>query len=71
MVTCCYRHRAMVLTISMVVGGRPKSAQTRSPELSRCPSCAAFRAEREYGNEKLPGAPQGSFCVVARAGRGG
>eukprot|EP00969_Alexandrium_andersonii_P076941 3392094-Alexandrium_andersonii.AAC.1 len=35
------------------------------------PFCAVFRAEREYGNENLPGAPEGSFCGVARAGRGG
>eukprot|EP00969_Alexandrium_andersonii_P265763 11744933-Alexandrium_andersonii.AAC.1 len=49
----------------------PQSAQTRSPELTRGPFCAMFRAEREYGNENLLGAPEGSFCVVARAGRGG
>eukprot|EP00969_Alexandrium_andersonii_P249154 11011776-Alexandrium_andersonii.AAC.1 len=50
---------------------RRKWAQTRPPELSSGPFCATFRAEREYGNENLAGAPQGLFCVVARAGRGG
>eukprot|EP00969_Alexandrium_andersonii_P051519 2262728-Alexandrium_andersonii.AAC.1 len=57
MATCRSRHHAMVLTISMVMVGRPKSAQTRPPELSRGPFCAALRAEREYDNENLPGAP--------------
>eukprot|EP00969_Alexandrium_andersonii_P331444 14648931-Alexandrium_andersonii.AAC.1 len=53
------------------MGRRPKSAQTRSSELSRGPCCAVFRAEREYGNENLARAPEGSFCAVARARRGG
>eukprot|EP00969_Alexandrium_andersonii_P036799 1612928-Alexandrium_andersonii.AAC.1 len=44
---------------------------TRSPELLRGPFCVARRAEREYGNKIHMGAPEGSFCVVARAGRGG
>eukprot|EP00969_Alexandrium_andersonii_P194526 8591936-Alexandrium_andersonii.AAC.1 len=49
----------MVLTMTMVMVGRPTSAQTRSTELSRGPVCAVVRAERAYGNEILPGAPQG------------
>eukprot|EP00969_Alexandrium_andersonii_P296435 13099748-Alexandrium_andersonii.AAC.1 len=35
------------------------------------PFCVAVRAEREFGNENLPGAPQGSLCTAVRAGRGG
>eukprot|EP00969_Alexandrium_andersonii_P179888 7951381-Alexandrium_andersonii.AAC.1 len=61
----------MVLTIIMVTVLWPTSAQTRCPELSRGPFCAAVRAEREYGNESLPGAPEDSVCAVIRAGRGG
>eukprot|EP00969_Alexandrium_andersonii_P201458 8901953-Alexandrium_andersonii.AAC.1 len=49
----------------------PKPAQTRPLELTKGPFCAVSRAEREYGNENLPGAPQGSLCAVVRAGRGG
>eukprot|EP00969_Alexandrium_andersonii_P261243 11549262-Alexandrium_andersonii.AAC.1 len=55
----------------MAMVRRPTWAQTRSPELSRGPFCTVLRAEREYGNEDLPGAPKGSLCVAARAGRGG
>eukprot|EP00969_Alexandrium_andersonii_P346825 15333195-Alexandrium_andersonii.AAC.1 len=43
----------MVLTITMVLVRRPKSAQARCPELFRGPVCAVVRAEREYGNENL------------------
>eukprot|EP00969_Alexandrium_andersonii_P171164 7566246-Alexandrium_andersonii.AAC.1 len=48
----------------------PTSAETRSSKLSRGPICAVFWA-REQGNENLPGAPQGLFCLVVRAGRRG
>eukprot|EP00969_Alexandrium_andersonii_P267172 11806586-Alexandrium_andersonii.AAC.1 len=61
----------MVLIIALVMVRTSKSALTRSPELSRGPFCTSVRAEREYGNENLPGAPQGSFCMVVRSGRGG
>eukprot|EP00969_Alexandrium_andersonii_P235659 10404476-Alexandrium_andersonii.AAC.1 len=44
----------------MVMVGKPKSAQTPRPDLSRGPFCAMFRAEREYDNENLPRAPEGS-----------
>eukprot|EP00969_Alexandrium_andersonii_P350555 15433486-Alexandrium_andersonii.AAC.1 len=44
----------MVLTVMRVTIRRSTSAQTRSPELSRDPSCTTFRAERECGNEKRP-----------------
>eukprot|EP00969_Alexandrium_andersonii_P072928 3217766-Alexandrium_andersonii.AAC.1 len=50
---------------------RPRWARTRPPELSRGPSRAAVRAERDHGNEDLPGHSRGSLCVVVRAGRGG
>eukprot|EP00969_Alexandrium_andersonii_P228516 10091907-Alexandrium_andersonii.AAC.1 len=40
-------------------GAESRSAQGRAPELSRHPFCESFRAEREYGNENLPGAPDG------------
>eukprot|EP00969_Alexandrium_andersonii_P059466 2619159-Alexandrium_andersonii.AAC.1 len=60
----------MVPAIIMVLVRKPKSAQTPSPELSMSPFSAMFRDEREYGNEHLPGAPECSFCVVVRAGRG-
>eukprot|EP00969_Alexandrium_andersonii_P186828 8255084-Alexandrium_andersonii.AAC.1 len=59
MAVCGYRHHAVVLTISTVMGERPTSAQTRPPELSRGPFCAVFRAEFEYGNENLRGARLG------------
>eukprot|EP00969_Alexandrium_andersonii_P312927 13826768-Alexandrium_andersonii.AAC.1 len=59
----------MLLTLIVVMARRPTSAQTRSPELSRVPFCAAVRAERKYGNENLPGAPEGSFCVIVRPER--
>eukprot|EP00969_Alexandrium_andersonii_P028997 1265705-Alexandrium_andersonii.AAC.1 len=49
----------MVPTITMVMVAEPRSAQTWPPELSRGPFCAAFRAEREYCNENLPGARLG------------
>eukprot|EP00969_Alexandrium_andersonii_P107660 4749793-Alexandrium_andersonii.AAC.1 len=52
-----YHHNPMVLTITMVLVRTPKWAQTGSPELSRVPFCAVVRAEREYGNENIPGAP--------------
>eukprot|EP00969_Alexandrium_andersonii_P330886 14625055-Alexandrium_andersonii.AAC.1 len=55
----------------MVMVRRPTSAQARSPELSRCPFCADVRAEREYSNESLPIASEGSLLAVDRAGRGG
>eukprot|EP00969_Alexandrium_andersonii_P102328 4516487-Alexandrium_andersonii.AAC.1 len=71
MVICHYRHHPMVLTIMMVMVRRPSFAQTRPPELSRGPFCAMFRAEREYGNEDLAGAPEGSFWAVVRARGGG
>eukprot|EP00969_Alexandrium_andersonii_P353779 15440668-Alexandrium_andersonii.AAC.1 len=61
----------MVLTITMVMVGRPKIVSDAVPGLSDGPFCAVVRAEREYGNEKLPGAPQGSLCAVDHAGRGG
>eukprot|EP00969_Alexandrium_andersonii_P366815 15469322-Alexandrium_andersonii.AAC.1 len=68
---CCYRHHAKMLTITMVLAGRPTSAGARPPEISRGPFCAADRAERECGNENLPEARQGSLCEVVRAWRRG
>eukprot|EP00969_Alexandrium_andersonii_P306376 13544505-Alexandrium_andersonii.AAC.1 len=59
MVTCHDHHHPMVLTVMMVMVRTPKPAQTRSPELSRGPFCAIVRAEREHGNESLPGARLG------------
>ena len=56
MVTCHCRNRKLV--VMMVVVASPKQAQNRSPDLSRGPFCAVVRAEREYGNESLPGALQ-------------
>eukprot|EP00969_Alexandrium_andersonii_P034960 1530079-Alexandrium_andersonii.AAC.1 len=49
----------MVLTITMVMVGRPTSAQTRPPELWRGPFCVVVRAAREYGNENFSGARLG------------
>eukprot|EP00969_Alexandrium_andersonii_P212839 9398208-Alexandrium_andersonii.AAC.1 len=43
----------MVITITMVMVRRPRSAQTRCPELLRGRFCAVVRAERESGNENL------------------
>eukprot|EP00969_Alexandrium_andersonii_P027091 1181389-Alexandrium_andersonii.AAC.1 len=53
MVTCHGRRHKMVV---MMVVTSPTEAQNRSPVLSRGPFCAVLRAEREYGNENLPGA---------------
>eukprot|EP00969_Alexandrium_andersonii_P052171 2290808-Alexandrium_andersonii.AAC.1 len=59
----------MVLTITMVMVGRPKSTQTRPRELLRGPFCAVFRAEREYGNENLARARLGlMFAQVPALG---
>eukprot|EP00969_Alexandrium_andersonii_P318130 14052608-Alexandrium_andersonii.AAC.1 len=55
-----HRHHVMVLTIVTVMVMRPRGVQTWSQELSRGPSCAAVRTEREYGSKKLSGAPEGS-----------
>eukprot|EP00969_Alexandrium_andersonii_P057275 2525492-Alexandrium_andersonii.AAC.1 len=63
---CHCRHHPMVLTIMMVLVRGPKWAQTRSPELLRSSFCAVVRAEREYGNENLAGALQGS-CLCGRS----
>eukprot|EP00969_Alexandrium_andersonii_P254614 11254166-Alexandrium_andersonii.AAC.1 len=61
----------MVLKIVMVRIRMLKSAQTRSLKLSKCPFCDVVRAEREYGNESLPGAPMGScFVWLLAPGRG-
>eukprot|EP00969_Alexandrium_andersonii_P221814 9796502-Alexandrium_andersonii.AAC.1 len=58
--------------MAMVVAtASPSRAQNWSSELLRGPFRVIVRAERRYSNETLPGAPEGSFCVVARAGRGG
>eukprot|EP00969_Alexandrium_andersonii_P362741 15460364-Alexandrium_andersonii.AAC.1 len=60
----------VVVVVVVVVMASPKQAQNRSPELSRGPFCAALRAERECGNENLPGARLGlvldSFSGWAR-----
>eukprot|EP00969_Alexandrium_andersonii_P041486 1818584-Alexandrium_andersonii.AAC.1 len=64
MAICRHRHHAMVLTIMMVMVRKPKSAQTRYPELSRGRFCACVRAEREYGNENLRGARFGLVLDV-------
>eukprot|EP00969_Alexandrium_andersonii_P341867 15110990-Alexandrium_andersonii.AAC.1 len=40
----------------VVVTASPGRAHDWSSGLSRGPFCAAVRAEREYGNENLPGA---------------
>eukprot|EP00969_Alexandrium_andersonii_P250277 11060807-Alexandrium_andersonii.AAC.1 len=58
-----YRHHPMVLNNMIVMVRRPRGAQTRSPEFWRAPFCAIARAEREYGSEDLPGAPECSSCV--------
>eukprot|EP00969_Alexandrium_andersonii_P105255 4644501-Alexandrium_andersonii.AAC.1 len=55
----------------IVLVRRPTRAQTRSPQHSRGPFRAIFCAECEHGNENLPGAAEGSFCVVAGSGRRG
>eukprot|EP00969_Alexandrium_andersonii_P370944 15478426-Alexandrium_andersonii.AAC.1 len=60
----------MVMTMGVVTPS-PSRARNSSSEHSRGPFCATVRTEREYGNENLPGALEGSFSVVARAGRGG
>eukprot|EP00969_Alexandrium_andersonii_P333843 14753677-Alexandrium_andersonii.AAC.1 len=49
---------------------RPKTAQTRSPKLSRGIFCAAVHAQREDGNDNLPRAPRSS-CPVVRVRSGG
>eukprot|EP00969_Alexandrium_andersonii_P312386 13802281-Alexandrium_andersonii.AAC.1 len=49
----------MVLTITMLMVRKPKSAQTRSTELPRGPFCATVCPEREYGIENLRGARLG------------
>eukprot|EP00969_Alexandrium_andersonii_P008552 373077-Alexandrium_andersonii.AAC.1 len=64
-------HHPMGLTSMMVLVRMSTWAQTWCPNLLRGPFCAVVRAEREYGNENLPGAREGSFCVAARDGRGG
>eukprot|EP00969_Alexandrium_andersonii_P231551 10225546-Alexandrium_andersonii.AAC.1 len=71
MATCHDRHRTMMLTIMMVMARTRKQAQTWSPELSRDRFCAVVRTDREYSKENPPGALEGSFCAVARAGRRG
>eukprot|EP00969_Alexandrium_andersonii_P279617 12359720-Alexandrium_andersonii.AAC.1 len=53
----------MVLAIMTVLVRKSTWAQTRSPELSRGPFCAVVRAEREHGNDNLPGAPWGLVVV--------
>eukprot|EP00969_Alexandrium_andersonii_P364116 15463436-Alexandrium_andersonii.AAC.1 len=57
-VTCHRRNHGMVMMVVLAFA-RPKQAQNRSSELSRGPFRAVVRAEREYGNENLPGAPLG------------
>eukprot|EP00969_Alexandrium_andersonii_P103960 4587188-Alexandrium_andersonii.AAC.1 len=52
-VACHCRNHDLV---AMMAATSPKQAWTRSPELSRGPFCAAVRAQREYGDENLPGA---------------
>eukprot|EP00969_Alexandrium_andersonii_P341020 15073643-Alexandrium_andersonii.AAC.1 len=58
MVTCHCRNHTMVM-ITVLATASPKQARNRSSELSTGPSCAAVRAEREYGHENLPGARLG------------
>eukprot|EP00969_Alexandrium_andersonii_P196574 8685212-Alexandrium_andersonii.AAC.1 len=61
MATCHYRHHASRHGAYSHGGDgqRKNMAQTRSPKLSRGPFRATVCAEREYGNENPPGAPEG------------
>eukprot|EP00969_Alexandrium_andersonii_P148485 6563548-Alexandrium_andersonii.AAC.1 len=60
----------MVLTITMVMAKKTKMGSDSVPGALEGPILHHFRAERAYGNENLPAAPEGTLCVAARAGCG-
>eukprot|EP00969_Alexandrium_andersonii_P303169 13401078-Alexandrium_andersonii.AAC.1 len=58
MVACHCRNHDLLMTM-VAVTAIPRWAQNWSSQLSRGPFCAVVRAEREYGNDNLPGARSG------------